>query len=40
MEVIVVDTNNDEEVERAVKRAKVVINCVGPYWNYSLGVVR
>ena len=40
VKIIVVDTSDEKGVEQAVKQAKVVINCVGPFWKYSLGVVR
>ena len=40
VEVIVLDTTNDGDVETAVKRARVVINCVGPFWRIGFGVVR
>lgn len=40
VEAIVVDTSNYDDVEKAVTRSKVVINCVGPFWKYSFGVVR
>ncbi|KDQ31637.1 hypothetical protein PLEOSDRAFT_1061778 [Pleurotus ostreatus PC15] len=37
---VLVDVTNAEDVERAVKSAKVVINTVGPYWTWGTPVVR
>jgi short subunit dehydrogenase-like uncharacterized protein len=34
------DILDDRAVEDAVKQAKVVLNCVGPYWHYGSPVVR
>ncbi|KAF9784330.1 Saccharopine dehydrogenase-domain-containing protein [Thelephora terrestris] len=38
--VVVVDLSDYSTVERAVVRAKVVINAVGPYWKFGDFVVR
>jgi short subunit dehydrogenase-like uncharacterized protein len=38
--VVVVDLSDYLTVERAVVRAKVVINAVGPYWKFGDYVVR
>ncbi|KAF9012631.1 Saccharopine dehydrogenase-domain-containing protein [Cyathus striatus] len=35
-----VDVTNPEQVERAVKSTKVVINTVGPYWRWGTPVVK
>ena len=35
-----VDVTNDDDVERVIRRVKVVINTVGPYWRWGTGVVR
>lgn len=35
-----VDVTRPEDVERAVKGTKVVINTVGPYWRWGTPVVR
>jgi short subunit dehydrogenase-like uncharacterized protein len=29
-----------EEVNDAVRKAKIVINCIGPFWKYSMPIVR
>lgn len=34
------DISNDEELEALVKQAKVVINCVGPFYFHSKPIVR
>lgn len=38
--LIYVDVTKENEVEEAVKTAKVVINTVGPYWRWGTPVVR
>lgn len=38
--LVQVDVTKYEEVERAVKNVKVVINTVGPYWRWGTPVVR
>ncbi|KAF8167524.1 Saccharopine dehydrogenase-domain-containing protein [Crassisporium funariophilum] len=38
--LVQVDVTNDEEVERAVRGTRVVINTVGPYWLWGTPVVR
>ncbi|TDL16448.1 hypothetical protein BD410DRAFT_795386 [Rickenella mellea] len=42
VEVVEVDVMNDDEekLESVVRRVKVVINLVGPYWRYGTPVVR
>ena len=35
-----VDILDEQAVERVVKQAKVVLNCVGPFWHYGTPVVR
>ena len=35
-----VDILDEQAVESAVRQAKVVLNCVGPYWHYGTPVVR
>ncbi|KAF8913286.1 Saccharopine dehydrogenase-domain-containing protein, partial [Mucidula mucida] len=37
--VLIVDVKNDEQIEAAVKTAKVVLNTVGPFWLYGSPVV-
>ena len=38
-EFVNVDVKDRASVERAVKRTRVVINVVGPYWHYGTPVV-
>jgi short subunit dehydrogenase-like uncharacterized protein len=38
-EFVNVDVKDKASVERAVKRTRVVINVVGPYWHYGTPVV-
>ncbi|KAF8588826.1 hypothetical protein K439DRAFT_1405631 [Ramaria rubella] len=38
--LLTVDVTNADQVENAVKNAKVVINTVGPYWLWGTPVVR
>ncbi|KAF9529743.1 Saccharopine dehydrogenase-domain-containing protein [Crepidotus variabilis] len=40
VKLVQADATKDEEAERAVKGAKVVVNCVGPYWLYGTATVR
>lgn len=40
VEVIQLDVTNFDELESVVKRAKVIINTVGPYWRWGSPVVR
>jgi len=34
------DIFDEQAIENAVRQAKVVLNCVGPYWHYGTPVVR
>jgi short subunit dehydrogenase-like uncharacterized protein len=34
------DITNYAEVENVVKHAKVIINCIGPFWKWSTPVVK
>ena len=34
------DIFDEQAVELAVKQAKVVLNCTGPFWHYGTPVVR
>lgn len=36
----VVDVTNADDVDKAVQRARVIINAVGPYWRWGTPVVR
>lgn len=38
--IVVVDLSDYSTVERAVVRARVVINAIGPYWKFGDYVVR
>lgn len=38
-ELVTVDVTDPASVERAVRKARVVINAVGPYWLYGTPVV-
>ncbi|KAF9222364.1 NAD(P)-binding protein [Gyrodon lividus] len=38
--IFVVDVTNNDEVDRAVQRVRVVINTVGPYWRWGKPVVQ
>lgn len=40
VKIVEVDVTKEEEAERAVKGAKVVINAVGPYWLYGTPTLR
>lgn len=40
VETIVVDVMKPDQIEAAVKKVKVVINTVGPYWTWGTPVVR
>ena len=40
VQLVQVDVTRYEDVEAAVKEAKVVINAVGPYWRWGTNVVR
>ncbi|KZS88180.1 hypothetical protein SISNIDRAFT_460044 [Sistotremastrum niveocremeum HHB9708] len=40
VDVVVVDVEDSESVEKAVKDVKVVVNTVGPYWRWGSAVVR
>ena len=40
IKLVQVDVTNNEELERAVKGTRVVINTVGPYWTWGTPVVR
>jgi short subunit dehydrogenase-like uncharacterized protein len=35
----VVDVTNGDDVDKAVQRARVIINAVGPYWRWGTPVV-
>ncbi|EIW80470.1 hypothetical protein CONPUDRAFT_39778, partial [Coniophora puteana RWD-64-598 SS2] len=38
-QVLLVDVMNPGHVEMAVKKARVVINAVGPYWRWGTPVI-
>ena len=40
VESLVVDVTNLDQVENAVRRARVVLNVVGPYWHWGTPVVQ
>jgi short subunit dehydrogenase-like uncharacterized protein len=40
VQIFEVDIFDEQTVESAVKQAKVVLNCAGPYWHYGTPVVR
>lgn len=40
VQIFELDILDENAVESAVKQAKVVINCVGPFWHYGTPVVR
>ena len=40
VEIFELDILDERAVESAVKQAKVVLNCVGPFWHYGSPVVR
>ena len=40
VKLVQVDVTNEEDVERAVRGTRVVINTVGPYWLWGTPVVR
>ena len=39
VQIFEVDILNDEAVDGVVKQAKVVLNCIGPFWYYGTSVV-
>jgi short subunit dehydrogenase-like uncharacterized protein len=34
------DISDERAVESVVKQARVVLNCIGPFWHYGTPVVR
>jgi len=40
VQVFVLDIFDEQAIESAVRQAKVVLNCVGPFWHYGTPVVR
>ncbi|KAI0289377.1 Saccharopine dehydrogenase-domain-containing protein [Russula brevipes] len=40
VQIFEVDVFDERTIESAVKQAKVVLNCAGPYWHYGTPVVR
>ena len=40
VQIFELDILDELAVENAVRQAKVVLNCVGPYWHYGTPVVR
>jgi len=38
--LVQVDIANEDDVERVVKSARVVINAIGPYWSHGTPTVR
>lgn len=40
VQIFELDILDESSVESAVKQAKVVLNCVGPFWHYGSPVVR
>lgn len=40
VQIFELDILDEGAVENAVKQAKVVINCVGPFWHFGTPVVR
>jgi short subunit dehydrogenase-like uncharacterized protein len=39
VQIFELDISDEQAVESAVKRTKVVLNCVGPYWHHGTPVV-
>jgi short subunit dehydrogenase-like uncharacterized protein len=40
VQIFELDILDGRAVENAVKQAKVVLNCIGPYWHYGSLVVQ
>ena len=40
IKLVTVDVMNPQSVEAAVQHARVILNTVGPYWNWGTPVVR
>ncbi len=40
VQIFELDILDARAVENAVKQAKVVLNCIGPYWHYGSPVVQ
>ncbi|KAI0264183.1 Saccharopine dehydrogenase-domain-containing protein [Gloeopeniophorella convolvens] len=40
VQIFELDIEDEDAVEAAVKQAKVVLNCIGPFWLYSTPIVR
>ncbi len=39
VQIFELDILDEQAVESVVKQAKVVLNCIGPFWNYGTPVV-
>ena len=39
VQIFELDISDQRAIERAVRQAKVVLNCVGPFWHYGSPVV-
>jgi short subunit dehydrogenase-like uncharacterized protein len=40
VQIFELDILDNQAVEGAVKQAKVVLNCIGPFWRYGTSVVQ
>jgi short subunit dehydrogenase-like uncharacterized protein len=38
--IFVLNISDEQAIESLVKQAKVVLNCIGPFWRYGTPVVR